>query len=154
MVVLLQRVSRASVTVDGSETGAIGNGLLLFVGIEEGDSERESSWLARKCAKLRVFGDDEGYMNLSLIDVDGEALVVSQFTLCGDTGSGNRPSFTRAAGPDRARELYRHFIDELESHLSAPVQSGAFGAMMDVELVNDGPVTFWVERAPEDSVAS
>lgn len=150
MVVLLQRVSRASVSVDGATTGAIDEGLLLFVGIEQGDTETESGWLARKCAQLRVFGDEEGHMNHSLIDVDGEALVVSQFTLCGDTDKGNRPSFTRAAPPDQARTLYRHFIGELEQYVESPVESGEFGAMMDVDLVNDGPVTFWVERTPED----
>ena len=149
MVVLLQRVSRASVSIDGTEAGSIGEGLLLFVGIEQGDTETESSWLARKCTQLRVFADDEGYMNHSLIDVGGEALVVSQFTLCGDTNTGNRPSFTRAAPPDKARELYNHFIEELQSHLSTQVQSGEFGAMMDVELLNDGPVTFWVERSEQ-----
>lgn len=149
MVVLLQRVSRASVSVDGTETGAIGPGLLLFLGVEQGDTSEEAEWLARKCAQLRVFGDEDGHMNHSLIDVGGEALVVSQFTLCGDTDSGNRPSFTRAAPPGPARELYEQFIEELQGHLDHPVPSGEFGAMMEVELINDGPVTFWVERSPE-----
>lgn len=146
MIVLLQRVSEASVTVNESEVGAIGSGLLLFVGIEEGDTEQEVQWLARKTAHLRVFGDENGQMNYSLIDTEGEALVVSQFTLCGDTEKGNRPSFTRAAAPGRAKKLYKQFIEELEDYLSHPVASGEFGAMMDVALVNDGPVTFSLEK--------
>jgi D-tyrosyl-tRNA(Tyr) deacylase len=149
MIVLLQRVAKASVSVDGSQTGAIGRGLLLFVGIEQGDSSEEAEWLARKCTHLRVFGDENDRMNHSLLDVAGEALVVSQFTLCGDTDTGNRPSFTRAAPPDHAEQLYHRFIDELDAYLDHPVAAGEFGAMMDVELINDGPVTFWVERKPE-----
>lgn len=149
MIALVQRVHEASVEVDGSTTGSIGAGLLLFLGVEEGDSESEAEWLARKCARLRIFPDEEGKMDRSVLDVDGEVLVVSQFTLCGDTSQGHRPSFTDAAPPDVARRLYRYFIDEIEDELRQPVPSGEFGAMMDVHLTNDGPVTFWVERAPD-----
>lgn len=150
MIALVQRVSEASVEIDGETTGAIDEGLLLFLGVEEGDTEGEADWLAGKCVRLRVFPDEDGRMDRSVRDAGGEILVVSQFTLCGDTDQGNRPSFTRAAPADRARSLYRTFLDRIEEELGRPVPSGEFGAMMDVHLVNDGPVTFWVERPPEE----
>ena len=149
MVALVQRVSEASVTVDGETVGAIGNGLLILLGVRQGDTEREMTWVARKCASLRIFPDSEGRMNRSLVDVGGEALVVSQFTLYGDTSRGNRPSFSRSAPPKEAERLYEAFIQELGGYLAKPVQTGVFGAMMDVRLVNSGPVTLWVEKTPD-----
>ena len=146
MVALVQRVRSASVTVDDEVVGEIGPGLLVLLGVHQDDTHDELEWLARKCAHLRIFPDEEGRMDRSLQDVEGEALVVPQFTLYGDTSKGNRPSFTEAAPPGPAEELYEDFADELASYLDHPVQMGSFGAMMDVELVNEGPVTFWVER--------
>lgn len=146
MVALVQRVSEASVTVDGTVTGAIGRGLMILLGVHHTDTEAEAAWVARKCANLRIFPDDEGRMNLSLLDIDGEALVVSQFTLYGNTAKGNRPSFIDSAPPETAEPLYLHFRDLLAEHLGKPVPTGVFGAMMDVRLVNEGPVTLWVER--------
>lgn len=151
MIALLQRVSKASVEIDGETSGAIGEGLLLFLGVEEGDTEREADGLAAKCVRLRIFPDEDGRMDRSVRDEGGEILVVSQFTLCADTDRGNRPSFTRAAPAERARSLYRTFLNRIEEKLGRPVPSGEFGAMMDVHLVNDGPVTFWVERPPAES---
>ena len=149
MVALVQRVSEASVVVDGETTGAIGNGLLILLGVKQGDTEREMTWVARKCAGLRIFPDSEGRMNRSLVDVGGEALVVSQFTLYGDTSRGNRPSFSQSAPPDEAERLYEAFVHELGGYLAKPVQTGVFGAMMDVRLVNSGPVTLWVEKTTD-----
>lgn len=148
MIALVQRVSEASVLVNGEETGAIGRGLLVLLGIHREDGMQEVTWMARKCADLRVFPDDEGRMNRSLVDIAGEALVVSQFTLYGDARKGNRPSFIQSAPPGMAEPLYEDFMRELSSHIANPVQSGVFGAMMDVRLVNDGPVTIWIERTP------
>lgn len=149
MIALVQRVSEASVSVDGQASGAIGPGLLILLGIHNDDGEAEMQWVARKCANLRVFPDEEGRMNLSLLDVGGDALVVSQFTLYGDTRKGNRPSYTESAGPDMAEPLYERFIQELEGLLGRTVERGVFGAMMDVHLINDGPVTLWIERPPK-----
>ena len=146
MVALVQRVSEAAVDVDGETVGAIDDGLLILLGVHEDDTRNESEWCAEKCANLRVFPDDEGKMDESLLDVSGEALVVPQFTLYGDTSKGNRPSFTEAAPPDQADRLYEHFVAELEGHLGRTVPTGKFGALMDVHLTNDGPVTLWVER--------
>ena len=146
MIALVQRVSEASVEVDGEPAGAIDAGLLILLGVQKDDTEAEAEWLASKCANLRIFSDADGRMNLSLLDTGTEALVVPQFTLCGDTSQGNRPSFTDAAPPNRARTLYQHFVDALSDALDQPVPTGVFGAMMDVHLTNDGPVTFWVER--------
>ncbi len=151
MVALVQRVAEASVTTHGETTGsatidAIGAGLLILLGIHRDDSEDASAWLARKCARLRIFANEEGRMDRSLLDAKGEAMVVSQFTLYGDARKGNRPSFSRAAPPDQAEPLYEHFIRALEGELRKPVSSGEFGAMMQVTLVNDGPVTLWIER--------
>lgn len=146
MVSLVQRVSAASVRVEGEVIGAIEAGLLILLGVHEDDTEDESEWCAAKCANLRIFPDDDGRMDESLLDVGGQALVVPQFTLYGDASKGNRPSFTEAAPPDQAEALYEHFVGELETHLSRTVPTGEFGALMDVELTNDGPVTLWVER--------
>lgn len=146
MVSLVQRVTNASVEVDGETVGSIGGGLLLLLGVHQDDTEEEGAWLARKCANLRVFPDTDGKMNRSLKDTGGEALVVSQFTLYGDTSRGNRPSFERAAGPEKAERLYDGFVGLLAEQLGTEVETGVFGAMMDVHLINDGPVTLWVER--------
>lgn len=148
MVALIQRVKEASVEVDGEVVGAIGPGMLILLGVHVDDTEKEVAWLARKCANLRIFNDDEGLMNRSVQDVGGEALVVSQFTLYGDARKGNRPSFMASARPEQAEALYDRFVEALSTHLGKAVPTGAFGAMMDVKLVNDGPVTLWVEREP------
>ena len=150
MVALVQRVSEASVTVDDATVGEIGAGMLVLLGVHDDDTEAESTWLAEKCARLRIFADDNDKMNLSVQDVGGDALVVPQFTLYGDAAQGNRPSFTDAAPPGRAEDLYEHFVDALERELGQNVPTGVFGAMMDISLVNDGPVTLWVERMHDD----
>lgn len=146
MRVLLQRVSRASVTVDSLTIGAIERGLLLLVGVTEGDDEGDAQYLAGKIATMRIFEDDEGRMNRSLIDVGGQALVVSQFTLYADVRKGRRPSFVHAAKPDIAEPLVERFAECLgEEGIS--VALGQFGAHMMVDLVNDGPVTIWLDTA-------
>ncbi|MEX0837146.1 MAG: D-aminoacyl-tRNA deacylase [Gemmatimonadota bacterium] len=144
MRVLLQRVSRAEVRVDGDVVGQVARGHLLLVGFTDGDDEGALGWMADKVLGLRVFPDDEGRMNLSLEDVGGALLVVSQFTLYGDTRKGRRPSFVDAAHPDVAVPLYERFVAMLRER-GVPVETGVFGAMMDVELVNDGPVTLMLE---------
>lgn len=146
MVALIQRVREASVVIDGATVGAIGPGLLILLGVHQEDEAAAADWLARKCANLRIFPDDAGKMNRSVQDAGGEALVVSQFTLYGSAEKGNRPSFVASAGPEVAEPLYEHFVRALDDHLASPVQTGRFGAMMQVHLVNDGPVTLWVER--------
>lgn len=146
MVALVQRVSEASVDIDGTTAGAIDDGLLILLGVHEDDTETESEWCASKCAQLRVFPDADGKMDESLIDTGGDALVVPQFTLYGDVTRGNRPSFDEAAPPDHAEHLYEHFVAQLEAELGKDVATGTFGAMMDVHLTNDGPVTLWVEQ--------
>ena len=146
MRVVLQRVSSASVTVDGEVVGAIGPGLLLLVGFTDGDDEDALAWMAEKVVGLRIFSDDEGRMNLGLDDVGGDMLVVSQFTLYGDTRKGRRPSFVHAAHPDLAVPLYERFVTLLRDRAPGAVETGEFGAMMDVALVNDGPVTLVLER--------
>jgi D-tyrosyl-tRNA(Tyr) deacylase len=145
MRIVLQRVSRARVTVEGRATGEIGPGLLLLVGFTEGDGDEALAWMADKVAGLRIFADDEGKMNRSVQDMGGGLLVVSQFTLYGDTRKGRRPSFVEAARPDVAIPLYERFLERLRA-TGLPVQTGEFGAMMQVELVNDGPVTLILER--------
>ncbi|MBB6097941.1 D-tyrosyl-tRNA(Tyr) deacylase [Deinobacterium chartae] len=144
MRVLLQRVSRASVRVDGEVTGEIGPGLLLLVGVGEGDHEADARALAEKIAKLRIFSDDAGKMNLNVQQVGGRILSVSQFTLYADTRRGNRPSFTDAAAPQLGRELWQSFNACLRE-LGLEVEEGVFAADMQVELVNDGPVTLWLD---------
>lgn len=146
MKVVLQRVRQASVTVDGLVVGEIGLGALLLAGFTWGDTADHVKWMADKVAGLRLFADKEGKMNRALNDVTGSVLVVSQFTLYGETKKGRRPSFVRAAPPEIAVPLYERFIDLLEDRLSGRVASGEFGAQMDVALVNDGPVTLILER--------
>ena len=150
MKVVLQRVSSASVTVDGSVVGEIGQGLMILLGVERGDSERESEFLAKKCAELRIFPDDEGKMNRSLTDVGGAVLLVSQFTLPAEWKKGRRPSFIRAAEPAIGQSLYEHFGKILQG-LSVKVETGVFGAHMDVALVNDGPVTLILDHQFDDA---
>ncbi len=145
MRVVLQRVSRASVAIDGRVRGRIGRGFCLLVGFRTGDTAALADWMAEKIAGLRLFADAGGKMNLGLADVDGAVLVVSQFTLYGDTARGRRPSFVEAARPETAIPLYRHFIAALRERGCA-VETGEFGAMMEVDLVNDGPVTLILER--------
>ncbi len=146
MRIVLQRVKRASVTVEGKTVSEIGSGLLLLVGVAQGDGEEEAAWLARKVARLRVFGDADGKMNLSVADTGDEVLAVSQFTLLADTRKGNRPSFIRAALPEQAEPLFDYFREKLREEGVSSVKTGRFGAMMDVALVNDGPVTIVLER--------
>ena len=145
MKVVLQRVSRASVTVDEHITGKIARGFLILVGFTRGDGVDQLEWMADKIVGLRVFADDEGKMNRELREVGGDVLVVSQFTLYGDARKGRRPSFVAAAPPEVAERLYREFVSAL-GRRGVRVQEGVFGAMMDVELVNDGPVTQILER--------
>jgi D-aminoacyl-tRNA deacylase len=146
MKVVVQRVNRASVTVENEITGKIKKGLLLLVGIHESDTKKEIDWCCNKISKLRIFEDDEGKMNKSVQDIKGEILVVSQFTLYGDTKKGTRPSFIEAAKPDVAEPLYNYMIERFKKSMDLNVQEGEFGAMMQVELVNDGPVTIIVEK--------
>lgn len=141
MKAVIQRVKRADVVVDGETIGEIGKGFLILLGVVEGDTEKEAEVLAAKTAKLRIFEDENEKMNLSLTDVDGEALVVSQFTLCADCKKGNRPSFTPSAAPDIANALYEKFSSLLIENGIKRVENGIFGADMQVSLVNDGPVT-------------
>jgi D-tyrosyl-tRNA(Tyr) deacylase len=145
MRVLLQRVREASVTVEGEVVGAIGQGFVALVGVGHADGEEQAAWLAKKVAGLRVFEDEEGKFNRSLLDVGGAALVVSQFTLYADSRKGRRPSFTDAAPPEIAEPLVARFADLLRAQ-GVPVEMGVFGAMMLVEIHNDGPVTIWLER--------
>ena len=145
MRIVLQRVARARVTVDGRVTGEIGAGLLLLVGFTHDDTEEKLAWMADKVCGLRIFGDDEGKMNRSVQEIGGGVLVVSQFTLYGDTRKGKRPSFIDAARPETAIPLYERFVALLRA-TELPVETGEFGAMMDVELLNDGPVTLVLDR--------
>lgn len=145
MRVLIQRVSEASVDIEEGGTKAIGQGLVIFVGIEDADTPEDAQWLSKKVAKLRIFPDAEGLMNLSLKDVAGEVLVVSQFTLHASTKKGNRPSYIRASKPEVATPLYNSFIQQMEEEIGKKVQTGEFGAMMDVSLVNHGPVTIFID---------
>lgn len=145
MRAVIQRVSRASVKVDEAYSGRIDKGLLVFVGIEDADTEEDASWLSSKIVQLRIFNDNEGVMNLSVQDVDGEILVVSQFTLHAATKKGNRPSYIRASKPDVAVPLYEFFKSRVAAYLGKPVPSGVFGADMKVELLNDGPVTILID---------
>jgi len=144
MKAVLQRVSEARVDVAGSTVGRIGRGILVLLGVEKGDMERDADWLAEKIAGLRIFEDDAGKMNLSVGDVSGELLVVSQFTLAGNCAKGRRPSFDSAAPPVEANRLYDHFVSRVRA-LEVPTETGIFQAMMAVSLVNDGPVTFILE---------
>lgn len=145
MRVLLQRVSRASVTIGGRVHGEIGTGLLVLVGITPEDKQEDVDWLCGKIARLRIFGDEEGKMNLSVADVSGGLLVVSQFTLYASTKKGNRPSYLRSARPEVAVPLYERFVRTLREQTELQVATGEFGADMKVELLNDGPVTIWID---------
>lgn len=145
MKALIQRVKKASVTIDGELYSKIGKGLLIFLGVEKDDLEVNAEKLSQKIARLRIFEDENDKTNLSVNDVNGEILVVSQFTLCGDCKKGTRPSFDKAAPPETANALYEKFAADLKD-LGFSVQTGKFRAMMDVELINDGPVTFMVEK--------
>ncbi|KAF2080186.1 D-aminoacyl-tRNA deacylase [Flavobacterium sharifuzzamanii] len=141
MKVVIQRVSQASVTVDGQKTADIQKGLLVLVGIEEADTQEDIDWLAGKIIKMRIFGDENDVMNCSVQDIDGDIIVVSQFTLHASTKKGNRPSYIKAAKPDFAIPMYENFVQAIEKEFGKKVQTGIFGADMKVSLLNDGPVT-------------
>lgn len=145
MRLVIQRVREASVSIDGEKVSAIGKGLLVLVGVETGDTEDDVKWLVGKTAGLRIFDDENGVMNRSVQDIDGEALAVSQFTLTASTRRGNRPSYIRAAGHELAVPLYEKYCDSLSEALGKPVGRGVFGADMKVALVNDGPVTIIID---------
>ena len=145
MKAVLQRVAEASVTVEGKIVSKITNGILVFLGIGDDDTNDDIVWLSKKIANLRIFGDSEGIMNKSLIDIDGDAIVVSQFTLMASTKKGNRPSYIKAAKPDIAIPLYETFIEQMEIELAKSVGRGIFGADMKIDLVNDGPVTILID---------
>ena len=151
MRALIQRVSEASVTVDGQIVGAVGRGLLVFLGVQNGDDDARVEALAKKIAGLRLFEDADGRMNLSNEQVEGDYLVVSQFTLCADLSKGKRPGFEAAMKPPESERLYRAFCDRLAGLTGRPVQTGRFGASMTVALKNEGPATFWVELSGEPS---
>ena len=145
MIALIQKVTQSSVTIDGNVKSSIGKGLLLLLGIEDADGEEDIQWLCRKIVNLRIFNDANGVMNESVLDHDGEILVISQFTLHASTRKGNRPSYIKAAKPDVAIPLYNRFVEVMEGELGKKIGSGEFGAYMEVELVNDGPVTIIID---------
>ena len=145
MKAVLQRVSEASVTIQGNAVAKIGPGLLILLGIEDADGREDIEWLAAKIVKLRIFGDDNGIMNLPIQETRGDIIVVSQFTLHAATKKGNRPSYIRAAKPEVAIPLYENFVEQLEKELGKKVQTGEFGADMKVALINDGPVTIIID---------
>ncbi|MCB0482971.1 MAG: D-tyrosyl-tRNA(Tyr) deacylase [Flavobacteriales bacterium] len=150
MRAVIQRVSSASVEVAGQFTGKIGEGLLVLVGVAQGDTAADAAWLAGKIARMRIFSDDHQNMNLSVQDIQGEILVISQFTLHAQVRKGNRPSFIKAASPQLAVDLYREFIDLLQNHIQKKIQTGIFGAMMQVSLINSGPVTIIIDSKSDD----
>lgn len=145
MRAVIQRVSGASVKIGEEVRAEIGNGLLILLGIEEADEQEDIDWLAGKICRLRIFNDEQGVMNLSVHQVEGDVLVVSQFTLHASTKKGNRPSYIRAGRPEKAIPMYRQFVKTLEKELDKSVGTGEFGAMMQVSLVNDGPVTIIID---------
>lgn len=145
MRAVIQRVSQASVTIEGRQKSSIAGGLLVLLGVEDADTPDDIQWLAAKIAQMRIFGDEQGLMNRSVMDVDGELLVVSQFTLHASTKKGNRPSFIKAAKPDTAIPMYEKFVAVLSEVAGRPVQTGEFGADMKVSLLNDGPVTIIID---------
>jgi len=145
MIAVIQRVSEASVTIEGKVKSSIGKGLLVLVGIEDADTQEDIDWLANKIVNLRIFDDSEGVMNISAKDVGGDILAVSQFTLHASTKKGNRPSYIKASKPEVAIPLYEKFIKTLELNLEKPIQTGVFGADMKVSLLNDGPVTIVID---------
>lgn len=145
MRAVIQRVSNAKVEIDGIVTGAVNRGLLILIGIEEADIQEDIDWLSSKIVQLRIFGDDAGLMNKSIMDVDGNILLISQFTLFGQLKKGNRPSFIRAARPEIAIPLYENLKKELNHKLGKTIETGIFGADMKVSLTNDGPVTLYID---------
>ncbi len=145
MRVVIQRVSKASVTVEDTITGCIQTGLLVLLGIEDADGEEDCKWLSNKIVNLRIFNDEEGVMNRSIIDIGGDLLLISQFTLHASTKKGNRPSYIKASKPEVAIPLYGKMIKQLEEDLGKKIQTGLFGADMKVELLNDGPVTIFID---------
>ena len=148
MRAVIQRVSRGSVLVDGEEIGAIGSGLVILLGVHRDDNTEDGKYLAQKIVNLRIFSDENGKMNRSLLDVGGQALIVSQFTLWGDTRKGRRPSFIKAAEPDQAEKLYQDFVSEMNRQ-SITTATGEFGAMMELALINEGPVTLILDSRKE-----
>ena len=151
MRAVIQRVSEASVTIGGIEKAAINKGLLVLIGIEEADSQSDMEWLSGKIVRLRIFSDENQLMNLSIQEVKGDILVISQFTLFADTKKGNRPSYIRAARPEIAIPIYNKFLEQLSRDLADPVYSGEFGADMKVKLINDGPVTIVIDTKNKDA---
>lgn len=145
MRILIQRVKKASVTIEDKVKAQINNGLLVFIGICEEDTEEDIEWLIKKTVNIRIFDDENGVMNLSVKECDGEILAVSQFTLMALTKKGNRPSYIKAAKPEISIPLYKKFCEELENSLNKPIKTGVFGADMKVELINDGPVTIFID---------
>ncbi len=145
MKVVIQRVSEASVSIQKKVKADIGKGMLILLGIEEADAEEDISWLTSKIAKLRIFDDEQGIMNLNIQQIEGEILLISQFTLHASTKKGNRPSYIKAARPEKAIPLYKTFINQLQSIIDKPIKTGEFGAEMAVQLVNDGPVTIIID---------
>ena len=145
MRVVIQRVTRASVTIENVVKGAIDKGLMILVGIEDEDNEKDIEWLSKKIVNLRIFDDENGVMNCSIKDIGGDILLISQFTLHAMTAKGNRPSYIKAAKPDFSKPMYENFIKEVESQLGKHVFTGEFGAEMMVELINDGPVTIFID---------
>jgi D-tyrosyl-tRNA(Tyr) deacylase len=152
MKVVLQRVTRAAVEVEGTTVGEIGKGILVLLGVEKGDTEKDAEWTAEKIVNLRIFEDEAGKMNLSVQDIHGEILAVSQFTLAGNCSKGRRPSFDTAAEPGEANGLYEYFVARVRES-GAPVQTGVFQANMQVSLINDGPVTFFLESPARTGTA-
>ncbi len=145
MRAVVQRVSEARVTIEGKTTGAIEHGLLILLGIEDNDEQADITWLSKKLVQLRIFPDSNGLMNLSVADIQGDLLVISQFTLYAHTRKGNRPSFLRAARPEKAIPLYEQMIGQLEKDMGKKIATGSFGADMKISLVNDGPVTLIID---------
>lgn len=150
MRAVLQRVTQASCTVDNQLTGEIGNGFLVLLGIEDADTQEDLEWLAQKIANMRVFGDENDLMNKSLADIDGNVLLISQFTLFASTKKGNRPGFTRAARPEKAIPMYTEMIKQLSTLLNKEIQCGIFGADMKINLLNDGPVTIVMDTKDKE----
>ena len=145
MRILIQRVTRASVTIEEKLKSMINNGLLILIGIEESDNDEDIEWLVKKCVNLRIFDDEQGIMNKSILDSGGDVLAVSQFTLMASTKKGNRPSYIKAAKPEISVPLYEAFCHKMEQALNKPIMTGVFGADMQVELINDGPVTILID---------
>lgn len=145
MIAIIQRVSEASVKIDGAVKGSINNGLMVLLGIEDQDSDEDIEWLSRKIINMRIFNDEQEVMNKSLLDIHGEVLLISQFTLHASTKKGNRPSYIKAARPEVAIPLYEKMIQALDSAIPTQIQSGEFGANMQVSLINDGPVTIIID---------